>query len=217
MTSERRGLKRLVGGIYSAVAERLYEPLVVQGAFRLFGGGLNELILELQTQALPSAAGRPVLDMPTGTGYFTVELAGAHDGLVVASDLAPGMVREAGRAAERAELDNIALIRSDAHRLPFPDGAFRLVFCWNGLQVIPGLDETVAELARVVGPGGRLLASTLSMPIGAALPPRASRHLPAGLSGRKRLAAVFEAHGLHVISVATERFATIFDTTKSPS
>lgn len=214
MSDRRRGLKKLVGGIYSSVAERLYEPMVVQGAFRLFGGNLNQRIIELQTLAVASASGQTVLDMPTGTGYFTVELAGAHDGVVVAADIASGMVRESAAAARRAGLENVLCVQADAHRLPFADGAFPIVFCWNGLQVIPGLDESVAELARVTAPGGRMLASTLHLPIGAALPSSASRHLPAMLSGRRRMAEVFETHGLSVVSIAAERLATIFDTFK---
>jgi SAM-dependent methyltransferase len=215
MSDRRKGLKRLVGGIYSSAADRLYEPMVVQGAFRLFGGDLNQRIIELQTQAVGSVAGQPVLDMPTGTGYFTVELAGAHDGVVVAVDIAAGMVRESAAAARRAGLDNVQCVQADAHRLPFATGAFPIVFCWNGLQVIPGLNESVAELARVTAPGGRMLVSTLHLPIGSLLPSSAERHLPAALSGRRRMAEVFEAHGLTVVSITAERLATIFDTYKA--
>ncbi|HYI44065.1 MAG TPA: methyltransferase domain-containing protein [Actinomycetota bacterium] len=214
MNDRQRGLKRFVGGIYSSAAERFYEPMVVQGAFRLFGGELNQRIIELQTAAVSSVPGKAVLDMPTGTGYFTVELGGAYDGLVVAADIASGMVRESTAAAKEAGLDNVHCVQADVHRLPFPDGAFPIVFCWNGLQVMPGLDASVAELARVTAPGGRLLASTLHLPIGAALPSAASRHLPAALSSRRRMAEVFEAHGLRVISMTAERLSTIFDTLK---
>ena len=168
MSDRQRGLKRFVGGIYSSAAERFYEPMVVQGAFRLFGGELNQRIIELQTAAVASAPGEAVLDMPTGTGYFTVELGGAHDGLVVAADIASGMVRESAAAAREAGLDNVRCVQADVHRLPFPDGAFSIVFCWNGLQVMPGLDASVAELGRVTAPGGRMLASTLHLPLGAA-------------------------------------------------
>ncbi len=82
--------KKLIANIYSYTADKLYEPIVVKRAFPLFGGDLNDVVLEQGRRAVASAAGRPILDMPVGTAYFTVEMARAHPGLVVGVDIAAG-------------------------------------------------------------------------------------------------------------------------------
>lgn len=215
--TERRGLKRLVGGIYSAIADGLYEPFIVKGAFRVFGGRLNQTILEWQKDAATFAAGAPILDMPCGTGYFTIELAKEHRGVVVASDLAAGMLRETKRAISDQSVGNVVVLGADAHRLPFANDTFKAIVCWNGLQVIPGLDETLRELIRILAPGGRLYASIVGIPISEFVSARSSTHLPALLSGKHRMTAAFQERGLRVDSATTERLATILTATKLPA
>lgn len=162
--------KRLIGAIYSAAADRLYEPIVVRGAFPLLGGDLNELVLGQGRRAVAVAQGRPILDMPVGTAYFTVEMARLHDGVVVGADIARGMVDHAARAARGRGLDNLLSVQADAHVLPFGDASFGAILCTNGLQVIPGLEPTLAELARVLAPGGTLFASVVHLPLAARAP-----------------------------------------------
>jgi ubiquinone/menaquinone biosynthesis C-methylase UbiE len=210
--TERSLVKRLVGGIYSAVADNLYEPIVVQGAFRLFGANLHETIRVRGRRAADLAAGEPILDMPVGTGYFTLPVAQQHSGIVVGVDLAEGMLRESRRVALEAGVDNLELVRADAHRLPFADGSFAVVMCWNGLQVIPGTDESIAELARVLRPGGTLFASVLTLPV--AVSARAQRRLPPMLQSRERFARSFRDAGLTVEATEADRLATIFTATR---
>ena len=211
MTRESRA-KRFVGNLYSAIADNLYEPLVVQGAFRVFGAHLHETIKVRGLRAADLAAGEPILDMPVGTGYFTLDVARQHSGVVAGVDLAEGMVRETQRVARDAGIDNLELARADAHRLPFADDSFAVVMCWNGLQVIPGTDETIAELARVLKPGGTLFASILTLPL--ALSEGAARHLPPMFQSRERFSRSFEASGLTIEATETDRLATIFTATR---
>lgn len=206
--------KRLVGGLYSAIADNLYEPIVVQGAFRVFGRHLHDSINARGREAIGRANGGPILDLPVGTGYFTLDVAEHHDGIVVGADLAEGMVLESQRAARAANLDNLELVRADAHRLPFADGAFACVMCWNGLQVMPGTEATVQELARVLRPGGTLFASILTLPLGDVVSERTRRKLPPMLQGRDRFARAFAAAGLVVEDVAVDRLATVFTATR---
>ena len=202
--------KRAIGGIYSFAADKLYEPLVVHGAFRLFGGPLNDLVLEQGRRAVSAARGGPILDMPVGTGYFAVEMARRHDGIVVGVDIAEGMVRE---TAERA-VGNLVAIQADAHHLPFDDDAFRCVMCTNGLQVMPGLVPSVTELARVLGPGGRLYLSVIVAPLGAVFRSDTREHLPTALRPAKDVVAVVKDAGLHVTRSERVRLATLIEATK---
>ncbi len=209
--TERRLSKRLIGGIYSATAERLYEPIVVKGAFRLFGGDLHQLIFAQQRRAVAVAAGRPILDMPVGTAFFTVEMARSHEGLVVGVDIAEGMVRKAKRTAAGAGVANLVLVQADAHHLPFRDGCFGAAVCSNGLPVMPGLDAILNELARVVASTGTLFASAITVPVGALMTARSRGHLPTMLRPVGDIAAALTSAGFRRINVRRGRLAKLFE------
>ena len=213
--SRRSLAKRFVEGIYSAAAENLYEPLVVQGAFRIFAGRMHETIRVRGRRAADLADDAPILDMPVGTGFFSIDVAQQHSGIVVGVDLAEGMVREARGTARKAGTPNLVLLRGDAHRLPFADDSFKVVLCWNGLQVIPGTDETVAELARVLQPDGTMFLSTLNLPVSDLMSERTAQRVPPFMAGRKRFARAIEDAGLELVSVERDRLATIFTATKA--
>jgi len=208
--------KRLIGGIYSFAADRLYEPLVVHGAFRVFGGPLNDLVAEQGRRAASGARGGPILDLPVGTGYFTVSMAGRHDGVVIGVDIAEGMVREAAEHA-RAEAPNLVSVQADAHHLPFADASFRAIVCTNGLQVMPGLHRSLDELERVLAPGGRLYVSVLLAPIGAPFRRETREHLPTLVRPSRDLVAALATRGLHVTRHERVRFATLIEATKPGS
>ncbi|MDQ3940609.1 MAG: class I SAM-dependent methyltransferase [Actinomycetota bacterium] len=206
--------KRVIGRIYSAAADGLYEPLVVKGAFRVFGGRLNAMVVEQGRRAVTSAGGRPILDMPVGTGYFTLEMAGAHTGIVVGVDIAEGMVRQTAARARQMGAGNLVAVQADAHGLPFEDGAFGAVVCSNGLQVMPGLVPTVTELARVLAPGGSLFVSVILAAAGALLPRDFRRHLPTLLRPSRDIATVLSDVGLTDVQLRRERMAALLEATK---
>jgi SAM-dependent methyltransferase len=105
-----------------------------------------------------------VLDVACGHGNFTAELARrvGPEGLVVGLDISAAMLARAAARVRRANLDNVLLVRGDALALPFADGAFAKVNCSGGLHQMPDLGRALAEMARVVAPGGRLAASTFA-------------------------------------------------------
>jgi ubiquinone/menaquinone biosynthesis C-methylase UbiE len=207
--SEERGstAKKAIAATYSFLAKRLYNPLIARGGFRLLGGDLNELVLEQGRDAVAAAAGRPILDMPVGTAYFTTKMAARHDGVVVGVDIAEGMVREAKRAAERDGVPNLVTACADAHHLPFPDGSFGAVVCSNGLQVMPGLEPSVRELVRVLAPGGKLFVSVILAPLGAPLPGDYRDHLPTLLRPARDVAHEITQAGIPFVNLRRERLA----------
>jgi SAM-dependent methyltransferase len=103
-------------------------------------------------------AGRRVLDLGCGTGRHTVALvdAGAE---VVAADLTTAMLgRARGNLADRrVDLLRIAL----PGPLPFADATFSLAVLGLVIEHVAELDATLAEVARVLCPGGRCLLSAL--------------------------------------------------------
>jgi ubiquinone/menaquinone biosynthesis C-methylase UbiE len=203
--SESERAKRVVQRIYSWAADTVYDPLVVRGAFRVFGGRLNELVIEQGRRAVRHAKGRAILDLPVGTAAFTVEMADRHEGIVVGADIAEGMVRAARDTAGRKGVRNLAPIQADAHRLPFRNGSFYAVLCTNGLQVMPGLRPTLAELRRVVAEDGVLYVSVVNMPI------RSDASAPTMFLSRSRLRVAIEEAGFAVVDLRRERFATLIE------
>ena len=206
--------KRFVGGIYSAAADHLYEPIVVKGAFRIFGGNLNALAVDQGLRATEVAAGQPILDMPVGTAFFTVQMARRHRGIVVGVDIASGMVQRAAEVAREERTPNLTVVQADAHHLPFPDGAFGAVMCTNGLQVIPGLRPAVSELARVLAHAGTLFVSVLTLPAPHSVRQTRRDRLPTMMWSGDDIAEVFEESGLEVTSVRKERLATLIEARK---
>lgn len=207
-------LQRFISGAYSVLADRLYEPLVVHGGFRLFGGDINKLAFAQGRRAVEAADGGPILDMPVGTAYFTTEIARRHPGIVVGVDIAQGMVEQTKRVAARNGLANLVAVRADAHRLPFADGTFAAVISTNGLQVIPQMEPAVAELVRVLAPGGTLFVSIITAPFAAVLPEHMRRDLPAIVRPGQDVAhAVARASGAgrNDIELSRSRLATLIE------
>jgi ubiquinone/menaquinone biosynthesis C-methylase UbiE len=105
---------------------------------------------------------RRALDAGCGTGNFLVPLArrlAAQGGSVEALDLAEGTLGEA-RARVAAEGLPVTCRIGDVEALPFEDAAFDLVLANYMLYHVPNLEGAIAELRRVLRPGGTLLAAT---------------------------------------------------------
>lgn len=107
-----------------------------------------------------------VLDVGTGTALIPIELgrrgAGVH---VTAIDLADEMLAIGRRNVAAAGLgDVIRLERVDAKRLPYGDGAFDVVMSNSIVHHIPEPRGTLAEMVRVLRPGGVLFVRDLMRP-----------------------------------------------------
>lgn len=110
------------------------------------------------TEVAPDAR---VLDVACGTGIVarTVAARLGPEGRVVGLDFSPPMLAAARRAAEREGL-SIAWREGSALDLPFDDGVFDLIFCQMGMQFFPDRARAVAEMRRVLAPGGRVVLTT---------------------------------------------------------
>jgi ubiquinone/menaquinone biosynthesis C-methylase UbiE len=93
------------------------------------------------------------LDIATGGGHTALAFA-PHVAHVIASDLTPQMLEQVeGQVAERG-LSNVSTQIADAEALPFEGGSFELVTCRIAPHHFPEIPKFVAEVARVLKPGG---------------------------------------------------------------
>jgi ubiquinone/menaquinone biosynthesis C-methylase UbiE len=132
---------------------QLYEQDFVPAIARPVSG---ELI-----QSADLRPGERVLDVACGTGLIARLAAGrvGPTGSVTAVDIAPDMI-EVARTTPAPAAPPINWRVGDATALDLPDDSFDVVTCQMGLQFVADQPTAVAEMRRVLVPGGRVLITT---------------------------------------------------------
>lgn len=124
----------------------------------LMSGGLHRLWKKFAIDLAQVRPGERVLDVASGTGDLAAAFARAAGpkGQVWQTDINEAMLK-----AGRERLNNAGLLLpnalADAEHLPFASNAFDLVTVAFGLRNMTHKDAAIAEMARVLKPGGRLL------------------------------------------------------------
>jgi ubiquinone/menaquinone biosynthesis methyltransferase ubiE len=118
--------------------------------------------------------GEAVLDLAAGTGDITLRLAkrmrgkgaGADiEGRLVSSDINAAMLKIGEeRLTNKGWLKNLEFVIANAEALPFADNSFDLITMAFGLRNVTHQDKALAEMARVLKPGGRVLVLEFSRP-----------------------------------------------------
>jgi SAM-dependent methyltransferase len=119
-------------------------------------------VAERAMELLALSPGAKVLELGCGNGVFLPRLAKAVgvEGRVVGVDHSPDLIAQA-RAKVIAEGlgDGVDLQVGDAYALPFADGHFDAAHCERVLMHLERPNAVLAELARVVKPGGVIVAA----------------------------------------------------------
>jgi SAM-dependent methyltransferase len=211
------GQRLMVSRALPLIYERLWRPLggrLLMGALGPDTAGERRIALEM----LRISPGDAVLDVACGPGNFTRAFAAAAgDGPVVGLDASRTMLAQAAR--ERPG-DEIAWVRGSATDLPFRDGSFDAVCCFAALYLIEEPLRAVAEIARVLAPGGRvaLLSSVARGPLPAGLPDAFVRPLTGvRIFGRDDLTGALRAHGLVDVQRRISGFAQFVSARRADS
>jgi len=117
----------------------------------------NAWVLEGLRRAFARKPAR-VLDVGCGAGFLTNELAAAGFE-ATGVDLSP---RSLELARKRDATGRARYKEGDLTRLPFPDGGFDAVCAMDVLEHVEALDAAIAEVARVLAPGGRFFYYTFN-------------------------------------------------------
>ena len=209
--AKRRHVRRL----FATIADR-YDLVT-----RVLSYGQDARWKDRLARAVAPQAGERALDLACGTGDIAFRLAGLG-ARVCGLDITPRMLQLArGKTTAPA----CTWTTGDMSALPFADGTFDIVTTGYGLRNVPDLDAAVAEITRVLRPGGRFASLDFNRPeslairaaylgylelvggtLGWALhgEPEAYRYIPASIRrypGAHRVAARLTEAGLCEVSV----------------
>ena len=131
---------------------------------RIMSLGLDLLWRRLAIRSINLPPAARILDLACGTGDFTLELARRWpDAAITGVDLTPEMIELA--RPKLAGARNVAFSIGDAQELAIAGSeSFDLVVCAFGFRNFPDKAKALAECARVLVPGGRLVVLELFRP-----------------------------------------------------
>jgi SAM-dependent methyltransferase len=149
-----------------------------------------------------------VLEIGCGTGTTAIAHA-PYVGHILATDLAPRMIEIATEKAKAANIDNVTFRASSVDALDLPDASIDAVMAHNLLHLLEDREPAIADIHRVLKPGGVFVTSTaclgdmmlplrLIVPVGRFRVEGESRE--SGLRDRLRMAAEEECSRIHRLS-----------------
>lgn len=163
--SEKAGRVR---GVFDSVATR-YDLMN-----DLMSAGLHRLWKRFTLERTGLHPGDRALDVASGTGDLTAGMSRqvGPTGHVVMTDINAAMLAEGRRRlVNRGIVGNVSVVQASGEQLPFPDDRFHCITIGFGLRNFTDKPAGLADMARVLKPGGRLLILEFSKPsLGVAQP-----------------------------------------------
>ncbi len=140
-------------------AQRLFAPLPARydRLAEILSMGQNGRWRRAMVDQVAPAAGQTVLDVASGTAGVALQLADRTSARIVGVDLTEQMLRQGQlNVAAAGAAGRVRLIAGRAEQLPFPDRAFDALTFTYLLRYVQDPQATLAELGRVVKPGGKV-------------------------------------------------------------
>ena len=160
LAADRRGAARVLAERARIASARFHEAGADWDEMRALDLPAADVEAALLRLLPPSGLGR-ALDIGTGTGWLLELLAPRLEaGLGV--DASRAMLALARSRLSRPDLAHLAVRQADMYRLPLPDQAFDLVLLGMVLHYAEDPAAALAEAARVLRPGGRLVVIDLA-------------------------------------------------------
>ena len=157
------------------IPESLLEPRTETAPQSSYAMGYTDTFMELLTRRdadrnaahlLPHLQpGMSLLDLGCGPGSITAGLTEAvYPGQVTGLDMSQAQVQAAQDRAGQLGLDNTSFTQGDALQTGLPNGHFDVVHCHGFLMHSPSIRDQLAEILRVLKPGGILSSRDMDVP-----------------------------------------------------
>ncbi len=151
--------KQYVQSLFDAIAYR-YDLLN-----HLLSGGVDVYWRRRAAELLRRLPGKRILDVATGTGDFAIAAIKAGATEVTGIDIAEAMLaRGREKVARRGLEDRIRLLPGDVEALDFPSSSFDAAIVAFGARNFERLGTGIAEMQRVIRPGGMIIVLEFSRP-----------------------------------------------------
>lgn len=106
-----------------------------------------------------------ILDVATGTGDFAIQALALNPEKVIGVDISDGMLDVGRRKLKARKMDDrVTLLHGDSENLPFETSSFDAITVAFGVRNFETLEKGLAEMLRVVKPGGRVVILEFSKP-----------------------------------------------------
>jgi len=156
-----------IAGDPNRFAQQLFTPLPARydRLAELLSMGQNGRWRRAMVDHIVPGAPGLVLDVASGTAGVALQLADRTPAHVVGVDLTPEMLRQGRRNVGAAGMAaRVDLVAGRAEQLPFADGVFDALTFTYLLRYVDDPEATLAELARVVRPGGEVASLEFMVP-----------------------------------------------------
>ncbi len=153
------GKKEQIADMFDSISPR-YDLLN-----RLLSGGIDIYWRKKAIRKLAPAKPQLILDIATGTADLAIEALSLHPQKIIGVDISEGMLAFGRKKLEKMGLQNkIELRKGDSEALLFDDNTFDAAMVSFGVRNFENLDKGLADICRVLKPGGMLMVLEFSQP-----------------------------------------------------
>ena len=114
---------------------------------------VDRLLIDKLAIAASQYRGGPVLDLCCATGQCLLTLAPTIES-GIGLDFSTRYIEVASQRGAQMGFKNLSFVQGDAKAIPFKAGQFAMVYCFSALYAIPNAEIAIAEISRVLRPGG---------------------------------------------------------------
>nr|WP_319398674.1 bifunctional demethylmenaquinone methyltransferase/2-methoxy-6-polyprenyl-1,4-benzoquinol methylase UbiE [uncultured Carboxylicivirga sp.] len=158
--SETGSKKSQVAGMFNNIASK-YDFLN-----HFLSMGIDKIWRKKAINLLKSIPDPLILDVATGTGDLAIEANKRLDCKVTGVDISVEMLKVAQEKLEKRGLtDRISVQEGDSENLPFETNTYDAVMVAFGVRNFENLDKGLAEMCRVLKPGGKMVVLEFSKPV----------------------------------------------------
>ncbi len=157
--NQKEGKKAQVANMFNNISKR-YDLLN-----HLLSLGIDIVWRKKAIRQLKKDQPKLILDIATGTGDFAIEALSLNPDKVIGVDISEGMLAEGKKKIQQRKLDHLIELQiGDSEKLLFEDNNFDAVIVAFGVRNFENLEKGLADMYRVLKPGGKTVIVEFSKP-----------------------------------------------------